>query len=63
MGLTVRIDIGGTKIAAGVVDEQGRILARHRVATAARDAEQVEETVAALVLELREGVRHRGGRY
>ncbi|HPE11494.1 MAG: ROK family glucokinase [Actinobacteria bacterium] len=54
MGLTVGIDIGGTKIAAGVVDEQGRILARHRVATAARDAEQVEETVAALVLELRE---------
>ncbi len=54
MGLTVGVDIGGTKIAAGVVDEQGRILARHRVATAARDAEQVEETVSALVMELRE---------
>ncbi len=52
MGLTVGIDIGGTKIAAGVVDEQGRILARHRVATPGRDAEQVEQTVCDLVLAL-----------
>lgn len=54
MGLTVGIDIGGTKIAAGVVDEQGRILARQRVATAGRDAERVEQAVADLVLRLRE---------
>jgi glucokinase len=49
MGLTVGVDIGGTKIAAGVVDEQGRIQARHRVATAGRDAETIEQTVADLV--------------
>lgn len=53
MGLTVGIDIGGTKIAAGVVDEDGRILARHRVATAGRDAEKVEGTVVDLVMKLR----------
>ena len=28
MGLTIGIDVGGTKIAGGVVDEQGHIL-RH----------------------------------
>ncbi len=54
MGLTVGIDIGGTKIAAGVVDEGGRILARQRVATGGRDAEKVEQTVADLILQLRE---------
>jgi glucokinase len=54
MGLTVGIDIGGTKIAAGVVDEQGRILARARAATPGRDAEQVEEKVSDMVLALRE---------
>ncbi|WP_158880108.1 ROK family protein, partial [Streptomyces sp. NRRL F-4428] len=26
MGLTIGVDIGGTKIAAGVVDEEGTIL-------------------------------------
>ncbi|MFC9291882.1 ROK family protein, partial [Streptomyces sp. NPDC057052] len=26
MGLTIGVDIGGTKIAAGVVDEEGNIL-------------------------------------
>ena len=46
------IDIGGTKIAAGVVDDHGRILARKRVATARRDAETVEHTVSDLVRQL-----------
>ncbi len=52
MGLTVGIDIGGTKIAAGVVDEQGSILARKRVATPGRDAETVETTVSDLIAQL-----------
>ncbi len=52
MGLTVGIDIGGTKIAAGVVDEQGRILARLRAATPGRDAELVEDKVSQMVLAL-----------
>jgi glucokinase len=35
MGLTIGVDVGGTKIAAGVVDETGTILARTRVPTPA----------------------------
>lgn len=53
MALTVGVDIGGTKIAAGVVDEKGKILARKRVATAGRDAETVEKTVSDLVKTLK----------
>jgi glucokinase len=49
MGLTVGVDIGGTKIAAGVVDERGQILARARRESPATDAEQIEVTVADLV--------------
>ncbi|MCU0296227.1 MAG: ROK family protein, partial [Candidatus Nanopelagicales bacterium] len=52
MSLTVGVDIGGTKIAAGVVDDKGAILAKQRVATAGRDAEKVEESVAELVAAL-----------
>jgi glucokinase len=33
MGLTIGVDIGGTKIAAGVVDEEGKILDTRQVAT------------------------------
>lgn len=33
MGLTIGVDIGGTKIAAGVVDEEGNILSTHKVPT------------------------------
>ncbi|MFF3728963.1 ROK family glucokinase [Streptomyces sp. NPDC002476] len=33
MGLTIGVDIGGTKIAAGVVDEEGRILSMFKVPT------------------------------
>ncbi|MFI1826839.1 ROK family glucokinase [Streptomyces sp. NPDC020412] len=33
MGLTIGVDIGGTKIAAGVVDEEGTILETHTVPT------------------------------
>ncbi|MCM2576416.1 ROK family glucokinase [Streptomyces meridianus] len=33
MGLTIGVDIGGTKIAAGVVDEEGSILETSKVAT------------------------------
>ncbi|MCC3769082.1 ROK family glucokinase [Streptomyces sp. UNOC14_S4] len=35
MGLTIGVDIGGTKIAAGVVDEEGNILATCKVPTPA----------------------------
>ena len=31
MSLTIGVDVGGTKVAGGVVDEKGVILAQHRV--------------------------------
>jgi glucokinase len=52
-GLSVGIDIGGTKVAAGVVDERGRVLARARRDTPSRDAGLVEATIIAIVEELR----------
>ena len=52
MSLTCGIDIGGTKIAGAVVDEQGRILAEARVVSPATDTEAVEDAVASLVTTL-----------
>jgi glucokinase len=53
MGVTVGVDIGGTKIAAGAVDESGAILSRRRLATPGRDAEAVEQAVVDAVNDLR----------
>jgi glucokinase len=52
MGLTIGVDIGGTKIAAGVVDEKGQILSRIRRETPARDGEQVIQAIATCISEL-----------
>ena len=52
MGLTVGVDVGGTKIAAGVVDEKGAIVQRVRRESPAADSEAIEETIADLVREL-----------
>ncbi|WP_152190471.1 ROK family glucokinase [Georgenia satyanarayanai] len=52
---TIGIDIGGTKIAAGVVDENGQVLAQTRRATDALDPEAIESAVIASVAELRSG--------
>ena len=38
MSLTIGVDVGGTKIAAGVVDEHGGVLAELRVESPATDA-------------------------
>ncbi|MGA9747042.1 MAG: ROK family glucokinase, partial [Nocardioides sp.] len=54
MGLTVGVDVGGTKIAAGVVDEQGRIVATSRRESPATDSDAIESTIADLVRELKE---------
>ncbi|WDF34488.1 ROK family glucokinase [Arthrobacter agilis] len=51
-GLSIGIDIGGTKVAAGVVDVRGRILAEARRATPGQDARAVEAVIADLVREL-----------
>ncbi len=49
MGLTVGVDVGGTKIAAGVVDESGKILARARRESPATDTAAIESTIAEMV--------------
>ncbi len=48
MGLTIGVDIGGTKIAAGVVDEEGNILSTHKVPTPGT-AEGIVDAIAAAV--------------
>ena len=52
MGLTVGIDVGGTKVAAGVVDDAGKIVEKIKRATPAADAERTAEVIAAVVHEL-----------
>lgn len=51
--LSIGVDIGGTKIAAGVVDEEGKILAATSRSTPAADPELIEAAVADAVAELR----------
>lgn len=53
MALTIGVDVGGTKIAAGVVDENGEILARTRVPTPA-DPQWAVDAIAQAVRELKE---------
>ncbi len=48
----IGVDIGGTKIAAGVVDEEGRILAQVRRETDPTDADSVDDGVIAACREL-----------
>ena len=55
MGHTIGVDIGGTKVAGGVVDESGQILARARVETPAKDAQAAEDAIVAVVEQLRAG--------
>jgi glucokinase len=53
MALAVGIDVGGTKIAGGVVDENGAILATARRVSPATDTEAIERNIEDLVDELR----------
>ncbi|MDE3724258.1 ROK family glucokinase [Nocardiopsis sp. N85] len=55
--LTIGVDIGGTKVAAGVVDHNGRILDRVKYPTPANDPRGLADVVAKAVEELR-GRRH-----
>jgi glucokinase len=52
MTLACGVDVGGTKIAGGVVDEDGTILEELRVESPATDAEAIEVAIAGLVNEL-----------
>lgn len=52
MSLTIGVDVGGTKIAAGVVDEDGTIIERRRRETPAEDESSIVETIVAAAAEL-----------
>lgn len=54
MDLTIGVDVGGTKIAAGVVDGAGRILEKVRITTPAATAETVENGIVEAVRRLTE---------
>jgi glucokinase len=53
--LTIGVDVGGTKVAAGLVDEQGMILRRTRRPTPSASPSDVEDVIAACVDELCSG--------
>ncbi|HRI99064.1 MAG TPA: ROK family protein, partial [Nocardioides sp.] len=57
MTLSIGVDVGGTKILGGVVDEDGAIVEELRVESPATDAEQIEKAIEQLVTEL--ASRHR----
>ena len=50
--LTIGVDIGGTKIATGVVDESGKILDQLRTPTDANDPASIDRAIAASCNEL-----------
>src|SRR6185369_12067361 len=50
--LTIGVDIGGTKVLAGVVDANGVVLAQARRATPAHEPTKTAEVVAEVVNEL-----------
>lgn len=47
--LSCGVDVGGTKIAGGVVDEQGRIVEELKVESPAEDVEAIEDAIAGLI--------------
>ena len=53
MSLAVGVDLGGTKIAAGVVDEAGRIMLETRRPTPTESADAVVEAIVEVIEELR----------
>jgi glucokinase len=52
MNLTIGVDVGGTKVAAGAVDEHGRILEKLRRPTPAASPERTAQVIAECVAEL-----------
>ena len=52
MTLAIGIDIGGTKVAAGVVDENGNVLDRARRRTPTRDPAHLVDVVGEIVRQL-----------
>lgn len=54
MGLTIGVDVGGTKVLAGVVDEKGEILAKSRRPTPSLSPTETADAIAAAVAEFRQ---------
>ncbi|WP_244927537.1 ROK family glucokinase [Nocardioides sp. W7] len=52
MTLACGVDVGGTKIAGGVIDEDGSIVEELRVVSPATSADAIEDAIAGLVTEL-----------
>ena len=52
MTLAIGVDVGGTKVAAGVVDEDGRIIAKLKRSTPAASPARTELAIADAVTEL-----------
>jgi glucokinase len=53
VGLTIGVDVGGTKVLAGVVDEKGIILAKSRRPTPSNSPTETADAIAAAVSEFR----------
>ncbi|HEY2793191.1 MAG TPA: ROK family protein, partial [Micromonosporaceae bacterium] len=52
MSLTIGVDIGGTKVLGGVVDENGTVIEQARRETPASDPSQVLERIVDVITEL-----------
>jgi glucokinase len=52
MALTIGVDVGGTKIAAGVVDDSGEILEEALRSSPAKDSDAIEDAIADAVNDL-----------
>ena len=62
MTLACGIDVGGTKISGGVVDEDGSVLEELRVVSPATDVEAIEDAITSLVDRAAVPPRDRRGR-
>ena len=52
MGLTIGVDVGGTKVAAGVVDEDGQVVEKLKRYTPAASPDDTVDVIAGAVTEL-----------
>jgi glucokinase len=52
MSLTIGVDVGGTKVAAGIVDEQGKIIEKLRRSTPAARPDDTADVIVGVVSEL-----------
>ena len=59
-GVTIGVDVGGTTVAAGLVDADGRVLEHHQAPTHARGPGTALETIGELLERLADVARARG---